>query len=190
MFKSFSIGGRLMLAFTVVLVLFGAVTAIGVRAVNSLELDTERSHKTRAAINFRGSVHDRAITVRDIVLTVQNDKLPAEQADIARLEKMYAESAVKLDALMNNGKYPAAQAEKESLARIKEIEASTMPIAARVVQLRLEGKTSEANQLLQEQARPAFSEWLARINHFIDLQEKESRSEAAAVIDARSTRAC
>jgi methyl-accepting chemotaxis protein len=183
MFKSFSIGGRLMLAFTVVLVLFGAVTAIGVRTVNSLELDTERSHKTRAAINFRGSVHDRAITVRDIVLTVQNDKLPAEQADIARLEKMYAESAVKLDALMNNGKYPARQDEKDSLARIKEIEAKTMPIAARVVQLRLDGKVAEANQLLQAEARPAFTEWLGRINHYIDLQEKESRAEASAVID-------
>ncbi len=177
-----SIKGRLLLAFTAVLVLFGAVTAIGVRTVNSLELDTERSHKQRAAINFRGSVHDRAITLRDIVLAESNDKIPAEQADIARLEKMYAESAVKLDALMNNGKFPPSAEEKDALAKIKEVEAKTMPLVAKVTELRLAGNTAEANRLLQSQARPAFNEWLASINRYIDLQEREMRAEASGVI--------
>ena len=180
--KNVSISGRLMLAFTAVLLLFVAVTALGVNAVNSLELDSERSFKTRAAINFRGSVHDRAITVRDIVLTAQDDKLAPEQAEIRRLEAMYAESAKKLDALMASTTRPATEEEKASLARIKEIESRTLPLAVQVVQMRLEKKGDATTQLLLDQVRPAFVEWLARINHFIDLQESMARAESETLV--------
>jgi methyl-accepting chemotaxis protein len=180
--KNISISGRLMLAFTAVLLLFAAVTALGVSAVNSLELDTERSFKTRAAINFRGSVHDRAITVRDIVLTAQDDKLAPEQAEIRRLEAMYAESAKKLDALMASTTRPATEEEKASLARIKEIESRTLPLAVQVVQMRLDKKGDATTQLLLDQVRPAFVEWLARINHFIDLQESMARAESETLV--------
>jgi methyl-accepting chemotaxis protein len=182
MLRNVSISGRLMLAFTAVLLLFAAVTALGVSAVNSLELDTERSFKTRAAINFRGSVHDRAITVRDIVLTAQDDKLAPEQAEIRRLEQMYAESAKKLDALMASTTRPATEEEKASLARIKEIESRTLPLAAQAVQMRLDKKGDETTKLLLDQVRPAFVEWLARINHFIDLQESMARAESESLV--------
>lgn len=73
--------------------------------------------KQRYAINFRGSVHDRAIAIRDAVL-VENDRdLQRHLADIERLKEFYRDSAGPMDAMFR--KEGATTREKQLLAAIK-----------------------------------------------------------------------
>ncbi|MCJ2034029.1 methyl-accepting chemotaxis protein [Methylobacterium sp. J-068] len=135
------------------------------------------SVKQRYAINFRGSVHDRAISLRDVVLMDGADSVKANLGDIARLEERYAASAVKLDAMLARG--DATAEEKAILDSIKATEARTMPLVAAVVARKQAGDLATATAILIGDARPAFIEWLARINRFIDFQEAKSQAQTA-----------
>ncbi|GAA0569290.1 methyl-accepting chemotaxis protein [Caenispirillum bisanense] len=176
--RSLSIAGRQIIAFSVVLLLMVALTAIAAVQVNKIsasltEISDVNGVKQRFAINFRGSVHDRAIALRDVVL-VEDAELPAVLADIDRLAAFYQEAATALDAMFASMDVPAE--ERALLAAIKETEARTMPLIARVIASRRSGDVAAADALLMAEARPAFVEWLARINAFIDLQESKTQA--------------
>ncbi len=61
---------------------------------------TQNAVIQRAAINFRGSAHDRSIAVRDVVLAPSEDARKKEVESIARLADFYAKSATQLDAVL------------------------------------------------------------------------------------------
>ncbi len=180
---SASIGLRLSVGFGFVLVLMVALGVIAANRVNAINaslaaINDVNSVKQRHAINFRGSVHDRAISLRDVVLVSTPAEREAALADITRLEAFYARSATPLDAIMAAGTGVTPQ-EQAILASIKEIEARTMPLIRQVIDARQRGDAAAAQTVLMEQARPAFVEWLARINRFIDLEEEKNRIVAA-----------
>ncbi|MGG5890421.1 methyl-accepting chemotaxis protein [Falsiroseomonas sp. HC035] len=173
-----SIRSRLALGYGLVLCLLLGLAAVAVREVNAINASLAvvadvNSVKQRFAINFRGSVHDRAISLRDVVLV----RLPAERAaalaEIDKLAADYAASAQRLDAMMATGA-EVTEDERRILASIKQTEARSMPLISRVIALQASGDGAAAHALLLEQARPAFVEWLARINQFIDLQEAKN----------------
>jgi len=60
------------------------------------------SVKQRHAINFRGSVHDRAILIRDIALAADAADMRASIEEIRALEAAYTASAGPLDAFFND----------------------------------------------------------------------------------------
>ncbi len=139
------------------------------------------SVKQRYAINFRGSVHDRAISLRDVVLVEDPQAREQVFTDIDRLTKKYEASAGPLDDIVSKG----TMEEKAMVAGIKEIEGQTLPLIEKVSSLRREGRVDEAHQILSRDASPKFTEWLRRINQFIDLQEAANkeiggRTQAAA----------
>jgi methyl-accepting chemotaxis protein len=177
-----SIGFRLALGFGLVLALVATLGVIAANRVNAIsdslaEINDVNSVKQRFAINFRGSVHDRAISLRDVVLVTAPAERAAALAEITRLEEFYARSAGPLDAIMASGVGVTAD-ETAILASIKEIEARTMPLIRQVIEAQARGDQAAAHRLLMEQARPAFVEWLARINRFIDLQEAKNNRVA------------
>lgn len=49
-----------------------------------------------------------------------------------------------------------------------------MPLVAEIVRLRQAGHVDQAKALLIGEARPAFNDWLTRINSFIDLEEQKN----------------
>ncbi len=133
-----SVGARLALGFGVVLALLVALAVLSMvrmRAVDSSlnMINGINSVKQRYAINFRGSVHDRSIALRDVVL--QN--APTEVAKVVQridgLTKDYADSARPLDELF--AREAVLPEEKSALARIKGSEARTMPLLQRVIAL-------------------------------------------------------
>ena len=76
------ISTRVKIGFAGMLLLMGILTCIGIHKVNMINHDLVvindvNSVKQRYAINFRGSVHDRAISVRDVVLL--SDKAEIQQ---------------------------------------------------------------------------------------------------------------
>ena len=181
------VGARLGAGFLVVIVAMVALTVIGVTEVNKINdrltvVNDLNGVKQRYAINFRGSVHDRAIAVRDVVLARTPADVQAEVDIIGKLTTKYDESAVKM-AAMFSGDAAVSDRERQALAEINRIQAKTLPLITQVVGLRTAGTDAQALQVLTTQAKPAFIEWLAAINVFIDLEEAMNKAETAQARD-------
>ncbi|BEV18121.1 methyl-accepting chemotaxis protein [Herbaspirillum sp. DW155] len=184
--RSLSVAAQLALSFALVLAMMLVLTVLSISKVNAIEgslttVSDDNSVKQRYAINFRGSVHDRAIALRDLTL-VSEPEVKDVIALINKLDADYQQSARPLDHVFATMKVNAD--ERASLERIKAIESRAMPLAARTIAARNAGDIDGARQLLLSQVKPVFVEWLAAINHFIDLEEHMSQVESAK---ARST---
>ena len=178
-FKNLQIGQRLTIGFALVSIMMIALAMISSDRVGMINngltaINDVNSVKQRYAINFRGSVHDRAISLRDVVLGGAKE-LQTNVDDIDRLAADYAKSAGPLDALVASDP-STTQNEQRILASIKETEAKTMPLVAKVTALQKAGDAEQAKLLLMTQAKPLFTEWLGRINQFIDLEEAKNQA--------------
>ncbi|MCW2567400.1 MAG: Methyl-accepting chemotaxis protein [Mycobacterium sp.] len=181
------ISRRLGAGFFVVVLNMVLLTAVGVTRVEEINtrlstINDLNSVKQRYAINFRGSVHDRAISLRDVVLAPTPDVVKPEITTIEELGAKYADSAVKLDAIFADGAKVDAK-EKAALGEIQRIEKETLPLIERVISLRMAGDTSEALDVLVRQAKPLFIDWLAAVNVLIDLEESMNQAESAHARD-------
>ena len=179
-FAQWSIRQKLIGGFGLVVGLMFIVTAIGIQKVNFIddtlyEITDVNSLKQRYAINFRGSVHDRAIALRDVVLLDEKREQENVISDIQRLEHFYEESAKPLDAIFAKGE-GVEEKERVILEKIKTIERKTMPLIAEVMTLKQQGKLEASQKLLLEQASPAFKAWLGAINEFIDYEEAKNQA--------------
>jgi len=175
-----------MVTATVLLALLGSIVGFSilqVRAVSeSLEhVNTVNSVKQRYAINFRGSVHERAIAMRDVTLIADEPALKKRLADIDRLAAAYAESATKMDDLFQAKAETVSEDERRLLTDIKAIEARAMPEMGKVIALRQQGQLHEAQKLVLDEAAQPFADWLAAINRMIDHEESLNKAESAVV---------
>lgn len=182
-----SIAQRLSLGFGLILSLMILITLIGVQRVSFIDetltsVSEGASLKQRYAINFRGSVHDRAIAIRDAVLVDNNADLEQQLQLIQRLNAFYQDSAQSMDRLL--GEQSPSPTEQRLLSDIKEIERTTLALTEQLINQRRQGNIASANDLLLDQAAPAYSEWLKRINAFIDHEENSVSSDITAVREA------
>ncbi|MES2724329.1 MAG: methyl-accepting chemotaxis protein, partial [Pseudomonadota bacterium] len=164
-----------------------AMAIVSINRVNTINdhlatINDVNSVKQRYTINFRGSVHDRAIALRDVVLVSDPAELATALSEIDRLTANYAASAQPLDAVLKAGREVTPD-EVEIIAAIKATEARTQPLITEVIRLRQSGDQAAAHALLLSEARPAFNQWLKEINQFIDLQEAKNKTVAG---DARA----
>ncbi|WP_082771943.1 methyl-accepting chemotaxis protein [Actinoplanes sp. TFC3] len=183
-----SISRRLALAFSLAVIAMIVLAVVGVVRVNSINdrlstINDLNGVKERYAINFRGSVHDRAIAVRDVVLASSPADAQDEVAKIDELAAKYSDSATKMDALFAAGGNANAE-ERADLAAIKAIETKTLPLIKQIVSLQAAGDTEQALAVLNQSAKQAFVDWLASINKLIDLEEAMNHVETGY---ARST---
>ncbi|MCR9129694.1 MAG: methyl-accepting chemotaxis protein [Alphaproteobacteria bacterium] len=170
----FGVTLRLVAGFSAMLVIMGALAALSIQRVDGMRRDLEQINDVnsvlqRYAINYRGSVHDRAIALRDVVL-LPDAAGRAEQVElIEMLANSYAQNHASMGRMIAN---IGASAEQSSiLADIDVIEARTNPLVDRIIALRAQGDLTQAQTLLIDQASPLFTDWLAAINRFIDHQE-------------------
>ena len=183
-FENLRVGARLTWGFSLVLLTLIGLTVLGTFRVSSINgslttIGDINSVKQRYAINFRGSVHDRAIAVRDVVLEADKSAVAVQQQLINKLANDYAQSAAPLEQLLASS--PATNPdERSALAAIKEIEAKTLPLTEKVIALRLADQGPEAMALLLNEVRPAYVAWLASINRLIDIEEAKNKTEAAS----------
>lgn len=179
--QNLKLGTRLALGFGMLVVISLALTVLSIHRVASINaslttIGEANSVIQRYAINFRGSVHDRAIALRDVTLITDPERLQAKLALIKKLAADYAQSAAPLDKMIANPKADAD--ERSALAAIKAIEAKAMPLTAQVIELRLAGQDKEAVQKVLDQAGPAYVEWLGSTNRLIDLEEAKNKVES------------
>lgn len=160
----------------------GAYAVISIQNVSSnlARVNEINSVKQRYAINFRGSVHDRSILVRDIVLAPDTNDMAMSVDGIRSLEADYQASAGQMDGLFSD-ENPDSSIERDILERIKEVEARTQPIVERIIEAASSAQNDQAIQIVMTEARPAFIDWLGVINEFIDYQERLNQTVGGEV---------
>ena len=184
--KQLSIAGRLGIGFSLILIMMLALTILSISKVSSIEsslthVSDVNNVKQRYAINFRGSVHDRAIAIRDVTL-VPDMEINTVTALIDKLDADYQTSAKPLDEIFNATPIKRSDEigpeERQILSEIKAIETKAIPLIKQVISLRQSGNLEEARKLMLSHAKPVFIEWLGAINKFINLQESLSQTES------------
>ncbi len=184
MLRNMMIGQKLTLGFGVLLAIIIGMAVFAENRVDVISrslttINDVNSVKQRFAINFRGSVHNRSIAIRDVPL-VEPAELPAIVAEIDDLTATYAKSSGPMDEMMASGRGVTPD-EQAILASIKSTETQTLPIIIDIIRLQKSGQAAAAHTELMTRARPLFVQWLAQINQFIDLEEAKNKAEGAHV---------
>ncbi|MBP2234727.1 methyl-accepting chemotaxis protein [Sinorhizobium kostiense] len=183
--KLLGVVGRLIAGFGFLLILMIGLTLYSTNQVSKINdklgvINDINSVKQRYAINYRGSVHDRAIAIRDVTIVASPAERKAAVDLIAKLASAYAENEQKMAAMVSSPVGATTQ-ERAILDEIAAIQARTNPLVAEIISLQERGASEEASNLLLEQARPAFVSWLGAINKFIDYQEALNKKIGAEV---------
>lgn len=181
--KNLGIGLRLIISFGFLSLLMVGLTAKSIYIVNDAgaklnEINEVVALKQRYGINNRGSVHDRAIAIRDIVLVENGDDLNATLALIETLAAEYLENESLLNAMLSDDAI-TDDVEREIAGRIDALQAETLPVVAKIVELLTSGDFRagfEAKKILLYEAAPLFTQWLSAINEFIDIQDARSQA--------------
>ncbi len=174
---------RLYAGFAILLVIMLGITLFGLVKIsiaddNLTQLSEQTAVEQRQAINFRGSVHDRAISIRDAVLVADKIKSEQHQQDIKRLNDFYQQAAATLDSMYGRVKH--SNEEVAYLQAIKDIETSTLKLTATLLDMVNNEQQQQASEYLQNTVSPAYTEWLKRINQLIDYQERSIQREVSA----------
>ncbi len=174
-----TIRAKIILGFAGILFLMIGITVTSILRVEQInsgltQINDVNAVKQRFAINFRGSVHDRSIDIRDVVL-IEDDPalLNSVIANISDLRDFYEDSEAEMDAIFTNPELVNDE-EREAFSAIKAVETQTEPVIAEVLRLRTAGDIQGARDLVLSTARPLFTEWLRVINVFIDLEEAQN----------------
>ncbi|KAF1033226.1 MAG: Methyl-accepting chemotaxis protein McpQ [Pseudomonas sp.] len=187
--KPVSLAMRIGLGFASTLSLLVLVTAVGIQRVgfidNTLKGVAENAAVVqRYAINFRGSVHNRAIAIRDAVLVKDEQALTEHLNEIDQLKRDYSDSARMMDQLFATTA-PSSD-EQRLLADIKDIETRALASSEQVIALRRSGDIQGSQALLLAQTSAHYTEWLKRVNALIDLEEANIKSQLGTVESAAS----
>lgn len=171
-----TINTRLIIGFGITIIMMLVLTVISIHRVNFIDatitqINDVNSIKQRYAINFRGSVHDRAIAIRDVVLSRNAEELTKSVTMIEELDSFYQESVK----LMASPKLTMTQQESALYKKIQAVESKTLPLIKQIIQAKQSQNLEQAQNLLLNQAKPAFTEWLAVINEFINLEESANQ---------------
>lgn len=174
---------RLYSGFAVLLLIMLGITLFGLFKIsiadqNLTQLSEQTAVEQRQAINFRGSVHDRAISIRDAVLVKDVNASLGHQNDIVRLNEFYQQSAATLDSMYARVKH--SPEEENLLRQIKDIESSTLGVTKNILDMMNSERQQEATDYLLTTVSPAYSEWLKRINKLIDFQEEAIQHQVAS----------
>lgn len=177
---------RLYLSFGLIIVAMLVVAFYSIIKVSFLDktltLATgENSLISRQAIDFRGSVHDRSILVRDVILISDKDDLQDTLLQIKKLEQDYENADRILTDLLKTGKGDAQVKNMvEDIAKTKALTQKTYQDI--IKQITNNNNSQMATELLLKHARSQFILWLAQINKLIDYQELANQKLTQAAL--------
>ena len=176
----------LYLGFGAMIVVMLGVTIAAIVKVQAIESALEMNSQQHAlvqrhAINFRGSAHDRAIAIRDMVLAETAAERQKEATAIADLSAFYAQSAAPLQQLVEQSADAATL--RPLNTAIQAIEAQAMQTTAAIVQKIEAGDAEGAKRQLWTQAKPQYVQWLAAINKLIDHEEVRIQAQNTTALE-------
>lgn len=172
----------LWLGFATIISLMIAISVIGIQRVNQIDtsltqINDFNSVKQRHAIDFRGSVHDRAIALRDAVMLTTNSDVTAQLTLMEELASDYDTAEVAMERIFSDAADSITSEERDAYAQIQQTAETTLAAVEQVITFRINNQLAAARLVLFEDAAPGFSQWLAAINVFIDLQESMNVAE-------------
>lgn len=181
---------RMILGFGFSVMLMIILTVVGVQNVNKINhtltvITDINSVKQRYAINFRGSVHDRAIAIRDVAMSPNWPSTAPLRNEIDTLAAFYEDSHQKMTQMRRDG-VQFSDRERRMLDDIDAIRARTLPIVDQILEAKQAGQVERVTQLTLEEVRPAFIAWLNAINVFIDFQETENQALTPQAVETAS----
>lgn len=144
------------------------------------DMTNVNSVKQRYAINFRGSVHDRSIRVRDYVLLNDAAERKATLREIESLEKFYLDSETLLNKMMVE---ESTADERRMVDDINKSKVFLTPYINQIVSLIDAGQRDQAYRILMSTARPEFQNWLDKINVYIDYQEDNNQAITSYLLE-------
>ncbi|TLD81123.1 methyl-accepting chemotaxis protein [Helicobacter trogontum] len=167
------IGFGVLLLFTCIIAVISLINVDYI--IKSLrQINDVNALKQRHAIDFRGSVHDRSIAIRDVVLTNSNDSmtLASLEKQISSLQDFYTKAAdgMERDFVAKN---MFDSEEQRIYNAIHQTRMKAMPMINEIVAMKKRGQNEAAERELQALA-PYFVTWLAQINEFINLEESKN----------------
>jgi len=171
-----TIANRLYAGFAFILLLLVITTIVGTYQVGEIDKTLTRvnevgSEKQRFAINYRGSVHDRAIALRDLVLVDNADDRVPLQNLIADLKSGYSQADKGMTNIISDSKLVSSK-ERELLGNIEDAQARGLAAADETKRLLESGQRQQAQEYVLNELSPVYAEWLNRINTFINYQEQ------------------
>lgn len=180
MFEHLKLSSKIGLGFGAVIFLMIILVVMGIVQMNFAKsrlqtMNDINAKKQRYAINFRGSVHDRAISVRDVVLLDDEARLQAALDNIKRLEDFYNAASANMNEMLKDSALFNNE-ERAILGRLNQIANKTNAGYKKIIQLKQSWQVDEAKKLLLNEVASDFSLWLKIINEFIDYQEETNNN--------------
>ncbi len=173
-FSRMTVAARLNLGFGLMVALLVVVTAVAVVKVDRIERALRANldiyaQVQRNVINFRGSVHDRSIAIRDLVFNPSVAERQATLEKISALADFYTQSTSALERLLA---LPGVSPEVHPLyADIQQAERQALASTNTLIAQVRSGDPAAADTLWQR-AKPEYVQWLAAINRMIDFKEQ------------------
>lgn len=177
--KTFGISTKLYLGFALIVagmlvVAFFSITKISFLNTTLTTISGENAQISRQAIDFRGSIHDRSILIRDVVLIKDGQDLQKTLDKIKELEQNYARAEDNLNNILSKG---GGNAEVKAMyADIEKTKLVTIQTYNKIIDYVVnKHDIDSATKLLLDSARDQFILWLAQTNKLIDYQELTNR---------------
>lgn len=177
--KTFGISTKLYLGFALIVagmlvVAFFSIAKISFLNTTLTTISGENAQISRQAIDFRGSIHDRSILIRDVVLIKDEQDLQKTLDKIKELEQNYARAEDNLNNILSKG---GGNAEVKAMyADIEKTKLVTIQTYNKIIDYVVnKHDIDSATKLLLDSARDQFILWLAQTNKLIDYQELTNR---------------
>jgi len=188
--KKMKVGTSLGLGFVLVLVLLIAVTLVGISRMSQIQDRLQRvvnvnNVETRLVIDMRALVNDRTVTLRNLSLLTDVGDMQPEIDRINEQTQKYSEAETKLSAMFEN-QPGISDAEKALLAKIKDQEATALPLISKATQLFLANKPEDATKVMVKEVRPVQKAWLDALNELGTMEDDLSAKAATDAQDAFS----
>ncbi|MDM5177571.1 methyl-accepting chemotaxis protein [Massilia sp. DJPM01] len=177
-FGNLNIGVRLAAGFGVLLALLVACVFLAMTRLAGVQRSLENivevnNLQTTLAMTMRVTITDRMIALRNLALLTEMSEMEAEVERIKRQLDEYQDVEAKLNKMMADLKDTTPE-EKAFMGRIREVEATILPLMSKAVTLGLANKPEEATRTMMHDIRPVQAKWMAEVGGLIDLEQKLS----------------
>lgn len=166
---------RLSIAFGLLLIAMGVLSLSSIKQVNEINaklslINGSNSQKYRNGVDMLGAVRDRAVALRDIVLTDSDTDQATTIVMMKKLQASYASNSAELQKAVSSDDSSTA-AEHRLVDSLKAFQTEAEPLIAEVIKLTVDGKREQAKPLLLNELRPKLTAWIGGLSKLIDYEQ-------------------